>query len=231
MQKRSLSALVLGIALMMVPVCGFAIDGQVLINQSTVIASGGFPYRITQSGSYKLSGNLALNTSQNANYSGPGGPADVAILIDANNISLDLNGFSITITDTVGKALGHPFYGVLEAGTFSQIAITNGSIRMTTIPGILFLTVINMPSSVGLRFQDLNIGTKQGVNFPDPAPPTPIAISAGPDSLAVHNLATGGTILLGVGSSGIDNVSSYGCRTPSGCIFVNPTGAAQLGLP
>jgi hypothetical protein len=195
------------------------------------MAFGGFPYRITQPGSYKLSGNLTLNTSQNANYSGPGGPADVAILIDANNISLDLNGFSITITDTMGKALGHPFYGVLEAGTFSQIAITNGSIRMTTIPGILLLTVINMPSSVGLRFQDLNIGTKQGVNLPDPAPPSAIAINAGPDSLAVHNLATGAFIFLGVGSSAIDNVGFAGCKSPSGCIIVNSSTTAIAGVP
>ncbi len=229
MQNRSLFALALGIALMMVPGSGFAIDGQVLINQSTVMASGGFPYRIIQSGSYKLSGNLTLNTSSTANYSGPGGPADVAILIDANNISLDLNGFSITITDTMGKALGHPFYGVLESGTFSQIAITNGSIRMTTIPGILSLTVINMPSSLGLRFQDLNLVTKQAVNFPDPAPPLAIAIIAGSDSLAVHNVTTG-AIQLGIGSSGIDNIGFVSCRsssTPSGCIIVNSSTSLQ----
>ena len=91
MRNRRLSVLVLGIALTMVPVCGFAADGQVLINQSTVMAFGGFPYRITQPGSYKLSGNLTLNTSQNANYTGPGGPADVAILIGANNISLSIS--------------------------------------------------------------------------------------------------------------------------------------------
>lgn len=230
MQKRRLCVPVLvGIALMMVPVRGFAIDGQVLINQSTVMTSGGFPYRITQPGSYKLSGNLTLNTSQTANYFGPGGPADVAILIDASNVSLDLNGFSITITDTMGQQLGHPFYGVLEGGTFSQIAITNGSIRMTTIPGILSLTVINMPSSVGSRFKDLNLGTKQGVNFPQPAPPSPIAINAGPDSLAVNNLATGGQIQLGPGSSAINNVGFASC--PSGCVIVNNSTSAQVGLP
>ena len=99
MQKRSLSVLTLvGIALMMVPVNGFAADGQVLINQSTVMATGGFPYKITQPGSYKLSGNLIRNTSSTPNYVGVGGPADVAILIGANNISLDLNGFSIVVT-------------------------------------------------------------------------------------------------------------------------------------
>ena len=31
----------------------FAIDGVVLINQSTVTAAGGFPYMITKTGSYK----------------------------------------------------------------------------------------------------------------------------------------------------------------------------------
>jgi hypothetical protein len=229
MQKRSLSVLALvGIALMMAPACGFAIDGQVLINQSTVMASGGFPYRITQPGSYKLSGNLTLNTSQTANYSGPGAPADVAILIDANNISLDLNGFSITITDTMGQALGHPFYGVLEGGTFSQIAITNGSIRMTTIPGLLLLTVINMPSSVAVRFKDLNLGTKQGVNYPQPAPPTAIAIKAGADSLAVHNITTG-SISLDFGSTAIDNVAFVTCA--GGCIIVNNSQGVVVGLP
>ena len=45
----------------------FAVDGQVLINQSTVIAAGGFPYRITQPGSYKLTGNLTMTTTVNGN--------------------------------------------------------------------------------------------------------------------------------------------------------------------
>ena len=45
----------------------FAVDGQVLINQSTVMAAGGFPYRITQPGSYKLAGNLSMTTTVNGN--------------------------------------------------------------------------------------------------------------------------------------------------------------------
>ena len=46
----------------------FAVDGQVLINQSTVMAAGGFPYIISNSGSYKLSGNLTMNTTSAGNY-------------------------------------------------------------------------------------------------------------------------------------------------------------------
>src|SRR3954470_20076140 len=61
----------------------FAVDGVVLINQSTVLAAGGFPYKITQSGSYKLTGNLVV-------------PADTdGIDVMANDVTLDLNGFSI----------------------------------------------------------------------------------------------------------------------------------------
>ena len=44
--------------------CAFAVDGIVLINQSTVMAAGGFPYIISQPGSYKPSGNLTMNTTQ-----------------------------------------------------------------------------------------------------------------------------------------------------------------------
>ena len=47
-------------AMALVPACAFAVDGQVLINMSTVTAAGGFPYKITQAGSYKLSGNLTV---------------------------------------------------------------------------------------------------------------------------------------------------------------------------
>jgi hypothetical protein len=62
----------------------FAVDGQVLINQSTVMAQGGFPYKINQPGSYKLSGNLVV-------------PADVdGIDILTDNVTVDLNGFTVS---------------------------------------------------------------------------------------------------------------------------------------
>ena len=64
--------------------CAFAVDGVVLINQSTVMAAGGFPYTISQPGSYKLSGNLIIND-----------PNKDVIVIAADRVSLDLGGFSI----------------------------------------------------------------------------------------------------------------------------------------
>ena len=51
MTKHLLSIL----AFALIPVGAFGVDGVVLINQSTVMTSGGFPYVISQPGSYKLS--------------------------------------------------------------------------------------------------------------------------------------------------------------------------------
>jgi len=53
------------IATILVP-AALAVDGTVLINQATVLAAGGFPYRITQSGSYRLSGNLLADPNKQA---------------------------------------------------------------------------------------------------------------------------------------------------------------------
>jgi len=59
-------------------------DETVLINQTSVLDAGGFPFKISTPGSYKLIGNLVVP----ANTSG--------ILIQSNDVTLDLNGFSIT---------------------------------------------------------------------------------------------------------------------------------------
>jgi hypothetical protein len=67
----------------------YAVDGVVLINQASVNAAGGFPYVISQPGSYKLAGNLvAKDTTTNL------------IVVKADNVTIDLNGFAITGTNT-----------------------------------------------------------------------------------------------------------------------------------
>ena len=86
-------SLFLVLAAALASTCAFAVDGVVLINQSTVTAAGGFPYTITQPGSYKLSGNLTppLNVT--------------AIQISTGNVSLDLNGFTISCSFTPPSAV------------------------------------------------------------------------------------------------------------------------------
>ena len=209
--------------LIAIPACVFAIDGQVLINQAAVNAAGGFPYKITQPGSYKLSGNLVMNTSAQPNFPG----MDVAILIGANNVNLDLNGFSITVNDVLGQALGHPFYAIAESGAFSQITITNGSARVTTNTNRLVLTAINMPSSLVMTFENLNLVGKAPVL--DVAPPAAHLLIAGGNSL-VRRVVTDGNIDLRCPSSAIDNVAFISQAGP-GCVVVNQPGSLFVGVP
>ena len=69
----------------------YAVDGIILIDQNRALAGSvtpgdtpGFPVTISQSGSYRLAGNL---TVPDANTT--------AISITADNVTIDLNGFSI----------------------------------------------------------------------------------------------------------------------------------------
>src|SRR5580704_7633428 len=85
--RRALCAFVLAAF----PCSIYAVDGVILIDQNHALAGNitpgdapGFPVTISQSGSYRLAGNLIVpdvNTS--------------AIVVTAENVSLDLNGFSI----------------------------------------------------------------------------------------------------------------------------------------
>lgn len=103
-------------------ISAFAVDGTVLINQSTIMAAGGFPYKITQPGSYKLSGNLVISTCSTCFLNG--------IEIDADNVTVDLNGF--TITDPFGTAIigafgsSHPGLTVMNGNMVAQGGISNG---------------------------------------------------------------------------------------------------------
>ena len=62
----------------------WAADGVTEINQASVEAAGGFPYVISEPGSYTLSGNLTV-PDENTN----------AIEVEAPDVTVDLNGFAI----------------------------------------------------------------------------------------------------------------------------------------
>jgi hypothetical protein len=107
----------------------YAVDGVVLINQSAALAGNvtpgdapGFPVTISVSGSYRLSGNL---TVPDANTT--------AIRIAADDVTVDLNGFSIIgpIVCSGGPPVTSCSPGT-GAGIFSDKANTtvlNGTIR------------------------------------------------------------------------------------------------------
>ena len=114
------------VSMALTPCWAFAQNGVVLINQSTVAPNrlppgvpappftGSFPVKITQPGSYQLSGNLMV-------------PAGVSgIQISASFVSLDLNGFNISC---VGDCSGSAGNGIADDGTpHSGITIRNGTI-------------------------------------------------------------------------------------------------------
>jgi len=111
--KRKLSAAAFSIVLM---VFGFAasagaVDGTIEINQAKVLAAGGFPYAISVSGSYRLTGNLTVPVSTNA------------INVSAANVTIDLNGFLIT---GPGSTSTIPI-GINSAGQ-SGVTVENGAI-------------------------------------------------------------------------------------------------------
>jgi len=63
-----------------------ATDGVIEINAAKVVAAGGYPYVINLRGSYRLTGNLKQDNPTVA----------PAIWVQADDVTLDLNGFAVT---------------------------------------------------------------------------------------------------------------------------------------
>ena len=111
-----------------------AVDGVVLINQSTITnglpncpTGGAFPIIICQSGSYRLSGNLTV----------PGADTN-GINVSADNVTIDLNGFSISgpvvcsgsPTATSCSPLANSnFDGIGIFSSNTNVAVVNGDIH------------------------------------------------------------------------------------------------------
>ncbi len=114
--------------------CAFAVDGVVLINQSTVIAQGGFPYVISTAGSYKLSGKLTAPLNTNA------------VVVSASNVALDLNGLSVECFSN-----GTVRVSCLIGSALHDVVIRNGSVSASLVgtpPGFYALFGINF-SAIG----------------------------------------------------------------------------------
>lgn len=125
-----------------------AIDGVVLIDQAKVNAAGGFPFRITQAGSYRLAGNLVA----------PLGKTGIDISA-GSSVSLDLNGFSISSAGSCspsGQNCTTPAFGqgtaagvwVHDAGTGAgAFSLSNGSVN--GFPG--FGVFVQVAGAVDIR--------------------------------------------------------------------------------
>jgi hypothetical protein len=96
----------------------YAVDGVVLIDQAAVLAGGitpadgpGFPVNLSAPGSYRLSSDLVL----------PAGSYASGFWIDSDNVTLDLNGFSL-----IGAA------PTISDGIFifaANVEVRNGTVR------------------------------------------------------------------------------------------------------
>jgi len=123
---KTKNSLLLAFTLAMAPAAAWAADGQVLINQSTIMNAGGFPYTISQPGSYKLSGNLTMTSTAGGNFSG----IDIAIIISSSNVTLDFNGFNLILVNNIAN-LPHLLLGIGSTGFINAVSIQNGAINFT----------------------------------------------------------------------------------------------------
>lgn len=119
-----------------------AVDGVVEINQTAALAGGitsgddpGFPVTISRAGSYRLTGNLSTSDK-----------ASTAIEITADDVHLDLNGFSIACTFATGivpaaclMASG-PGFGVLATSGSDRTTLRNGTVRTMGFHGVFLRT-------------------------------------------------------------------------------------------
>jgi hypothetical protein len=195
-------SLLVAMTLALLPPSLFAVDGVVLINQSTVMAAGGFPYVISQPGSYKLSGSLTMITTPAGNYAPLA--ADVAIVITHSGVVLDLNGFSIAVTNT-NNTLSHPWVAITDDGScsptdilhcsYEQIVIRNGviSLRSNTDNGspMGFAAGINLSGSASNLLEDLAVSMRGGTLGNTVLHVTADAMRIGPESVIRHNVLYG----------------------------------------
>ena len=186
----------------------YAVDGEVLINQSTVSSAGGFPYHIAHSGSYKLSGNLVSTLNE------------TAIEIDSSDVLLDLNGFNVKCSFNGSVIFGSCINTAGQA--LLSITIRNGSVTPTATASTNFgdqVTGINLEASQSSTLEDLHfdsVVTNYSAN----------AIISGPYSIIRHNTFNNAGPTFSCPSLVDGNVN----QTPNagsvggGCTYVNNVG-------
>jgi hypothetical protein len=88
--SKHLNKLFIGLALSYLTMTSYGVTAAELIDQAKVTASGGFPFRITKAGSYRLSSNLTVTGSRDGIY------------VEVSNVTVDLDGF-VMVADTGGQ--------------------------------------------------------------------------------------------------------------------------------
>jgi len=120
-------------------------DGIREINQTRVTAEGGFPFSITEKGSWILTSDLVVPSANTT-----------AIQIATGDVTLDLNGFSIRGPGTAGDGDGVALDP--NNGTVGPVTVRNGIIRGMGDRGIDFV-------GNQLRLSDLTVSDSGGIGI------------------------------------------------------------------
>lgn len=189
----------------------FAVDGVVLINQSTVMAAGGFPYVISQPGSYKLSGNLVATTGK------------MGVLVAASNATLDLNGFSVSCSFQQDI----PFFSCIGdtnvQGAISNVTIRNGLVVLSATVDSTSGTIVNFDSTTNANIEDMQ------VKMNSPAVRGFVGMALGSGSIARHNIVSpNGNFIGGLNAQCssiiVENVTGGIGTFGNGCVVINNVG-------
>lgn len=120
----------------------WSVDGVIEINDASVVAAGGYPYIISASGSYVLTGNLTPPTGVSA------------LVINENDVEIDLNGFALI----AGLPTAAGVYGVDNASGYWNLSVRNGTIRLFGGAGINSPFNQNGPRVQNVTFRNNEIG-------------------------------------------------------------------------
>ena len=112
------------------------VEPRIAINAANTPGDGTCVFRITQPGSYYLTGNLT------------GAPGRVGIIIASNDVTLDLNGYSLR-----GNSVGST--GITTDSPRSNITVRNGVVTNWIFSGISIQTA----PGIGFRGEDLTVSS------------------------------------------------------------------------
>jgi len=146
---RFMRALVPALLLLALATPALASDGVLEISQTCAVATGcfpgdgpGFPVTISGSGSYRLTSGLEIAQA-----------SSTAVVVEAADVALDLNGFSISGPSTSGSGVG--IHAPLPNGTRNRLVVRNGSVVGMGTAGILLL-------ELDVRIENMRVASNGG---------------------------------------------------------------------
>ncbi len=136
--------------------CNAQIDGDLTVlgcikdNGTTIIKQSDLPYTISKPGYYKLCGNLVFSPTIDSS----------AIQVLSNDVTIDLNGFSLKQTNSTANVNAITLGDVSGLVILNNITVKNGSISNFTGVGVKALNLTVAPSVQSfkdIQLLDLNI--------------------------------------------------------------------------